>query len=509
MKFQKYLTEKYWGRVESRWTGMNLEIFENPSKKEFLDAAAIGIVEKYVRFIADPKRKKVYVWSANAIHADMVPEIYNKSYANVIFKVLPGTAKQQGGRWVIIATDEVEVTPDRYNWIMQHDWSWADRYIEVTPWIKKLRIGKAYESKLEKYLTEKWVHSTNIRPFGKTLFVEIFQNPSKAEYRDAAKASKTGIIPALRGRLATGFITPQGDVWLWRGDVWHYDLPQDALNKIGSGTKGFHFGFSENEVSLYSSEFKQITKKLALKLVDRLAKIEPKLKTAQILIDDMYLDQIEEDAKWYLKTTVKVRQLEGDKFNVFTTRSGNQERKGFWSRSKKLNQTKQQVDKWIEKVKKDSETVEVINEKDLLKENRNIPGHLGTGPDVWDILLEPQDAPPETDSRGNYILYHGTILSTAKEIIKTKLVKLSKGWGTGVTTTPWEAKSYAGMKRIDVGGLKTGEKAAVLQMVIDKDWFHKQVVQREIGGHGKNEFLIRGDIVPQAIKKIKIWRTFP
>jgi len=439
MKFQKYLTEKYWGRVESRWTGMNLEIFENPSKKEFLDAAAIGIVEKYVRFIADPKRKKVYIWSANAIHADMVPEIYNKSYANVIFKVLPGTAKQQGGRWVIIATDEVEVTPDRYNWIMQHDWSWADRYIEVTPWIKKLRIGKAYESKLEKYLTEKWVHSTNIKPFGKTLFVEIFQNPSKAEYRDAAKASKTGIIPALRGRLATGFITPQGDVWLWRGDVWHYDLPQDALNKIGKGAKGFHFGFSENEVSLYSGEFKQITKKLALKLVDRLAKIEPKLKTAQILIDDMYLED-----------------LEGS-----------------------------------------------------VEEGRNIPGHMGSGPDVWDILLEPQDTAPETDVKGNYILYHGTVLSTAKEIIKTKLVKLSKGWGTGVTTTPWEAKGYAGMKRIDVGGLKTGEKAAVLQMVIDKDWFHKQVIQREIGGHGKNEFLIRGDITPQAIKKIKIWRTFP
>jgi hypothetical protein len=150
-----------------------------------------------------------------------------------------------------------------------------------------------------------------------------------------------------------------------------------------------------------------------------------------------------------------------------------------------------------------------VGEAEHLLESKNIPGHRAQGEDVWEVLLEPQDTPPETDSRGNYIVYHGTILSTAKEIIKTKLVKQSSGWGTGITTTPWEAKGYAGMKRIDVGGLETGEKAAVLQIVIDKNWFHKQVIQREVGGHGKNEFLIRGDIVPKAIKKIKIWRTFP
>jgi len=293
MKFQKYLTEKYWGRVESRWTGMNIEIFENPSKKEIVDASVTAFgVSRYVRFIADPKTKKMYVWSANLIHADVVPQIYNKSYSSIIFNVLPGIAKHEGGRWVVTSADETTVTPDRYNWVFQHDWKWADRYIDISQWLKTFRIGKAYESKVGKYLTEKWLHSIEIRPFGKTLYTEIFFNPTKAEYRDAAKASKTGVIPALRGRVATGFITSQGDVWLWRGDVWHYDLPQDALNKIGRGTKGFHFGFSENEVSLYSSEFKQITKKLALTLVDRLAKIEPRLKTARILVDDMYLEDL-------------------------------------------------------------------------------------------------------------------------------------------------------------------------------------------------------------------------
>ena len=290
--------------------------------------------------------------------------------------------------------------------------------------------------RFKRYLTEKWIHSANIKSLKKTLFTEIFYNPTKSEYRDVAKASKTGSIPAMRGRLATGFINARGDVWMWRGDIWHYDLPQDALDKIGKGKDDFHFGFSENEVSLYSVPGRQITKPLAQLLVDRLAQIEPKLKKAKyILVDDMYLE-------------------------------------------------------------------------DLL-ESRNIPGGMGQGEDVWEVLLMPQDTPPETDSRGNYILYHGTILSTAKEIIKTKLVKQSSGWGTGVTTTPWEAKGYAGMKRVDVGGLETGEKAAVLQMVIDKDWLHKMVIQREVGGHGKNEFLIRGDIVPKAIKKIKIWRTFP
>jgi hypothetical protein len=148
--------------------------------------------------------------------------------------------------------------------------------------------------KFEKYLTEKWIHSTKVRVGFQTkdpTIVEIFHNPSKSEYRDVAKASVTGSIPALRGRLATGFITSKGDVWLWRGDIWHDDIPPTARKVIGKGMKGFHFGFSKNELSLYTSFLSgQITPEILPKLVDRLAKIEPKLSTAMVYVDDMDMD---------------------------------------------------------------------------------------------------------------------------------------------------------------------------------------------------------------------------
>jgi hypothetical protein len=147
--------------------------------------------------------------------------------------------------------------------------------------------------------------------------------------------------------------------------------------------------------------------------------------------------------------------------------------------------------------------------KIYINERANIKGAQASGPDVWEWMLLPVDDPPKTDSKGNYILYHGTILSTAKEVIKTKLLRLSRGWGTGITTRPNEAASYANMKYLDVKGFETEEKAAVLEMVIDKDWFHKQRIHREVGGRGKNSFLVQGDIVPKAFKKVKIWKTFP
>ena len=147
--------------------------------------------------------------------------------------------------------------------------------------------------RLKNYLTEKWIHSTKVRVGRTPVTMEIFYNPSKSEYRDAAKAGQTGPIPALRGRLVTGFILPGGDVWLWRGDVWHYDLPQDARNAIGKGMKGFHFGMSKREVSFYTSkESGQLTSDMAFKLASRLSKIESGAKTAMIYMDDMDIDSV-------------------------------------------------------------------------------------------------------------------------------------------------------------------------------------------------------------------------
>lgn len=146
--------------------------------------------------------------------------------------------------------------------------------------------------RLKKYLTEKWIHSTKVRVLKKTHILEIFYNPSKGEYKDATKAGQETVLPTIRGRNVTGFILPNGDTWIWRGDVWHWDLPDDARKAIGRGTKGFHFGMGKNEISFYTTvESGQLKPDLALKLKLRLAKIEPNAKNAKIFIDDMALDQ--------------------------------------------------------------------------------------------------------------------------------------------------------------------------------------------------------------------------
>lgn len=146
--------------------------------------------------------------------------------------------------------------------------------------------------RLKKYLTEKWIHSTKVRigtrPKKDAEILEIFHNPTKGEYRDATEAGQSTVIPNIRGRHITGFILSSGEMWIWRGDVWHWDLPDSARKAIGKGTKGFHFGMGKNEISFYTTaESGQLQPDVALKLQLKLAKLEPAVKNAKIFIDDM------------------------------------------------------------------------------------------------------------------------------------------------------------------------------------------------------------------------------
>ena len=129
-----------------------------------------------------------------------------------------------------------------------------------------------------------------------------------------------------------------------------------------------------------------------------------------------------------------------------------------------------------------------INERQPI----SIPGYSSIG-----LELHPKDTPPEIVN-GNYILYHGTTAKTAKTIITNRLLKQTKGWGIGITTTYRDAEPYALMKSLDIK-----DRKVVLRIEVDKEWLDAQEIHREIGGRGVNQFLIQGDIPSGAIKSIR------
>lgn len=127
----------------------------------------------------------------------------------------------------------------------------------------------------------------------------------------------------------------------------------------------------------------------------------------------------------------------------------------------------------------------------------NWPSRKGTGDDPHDT-----DAPPERTPNGDYVFYHGTDLNNATKILSERRIGLDN-WGlAGINTTISNAQTYASIK-----GSSTKSPSTVLKIIVDKNWFQQQQVTREVGGNGKDSWLIQGEIPPSAIKSINIQRV--
>lgn len=117
-----------------------------------------------------------------------------------------------------------------------------------------------------------------------------------------------------------------------------------------------------------------------------------------------------------------------------------------------------------------------------------------------------RDTPPERTEDGDFVLYHGTSIAGAAAIQRERRLMPDDLGVVGVTTVPGAAQTFAAMK----GG---GE---VLRLVIDQRWLSAQSVVREIGGRGRDQFLIqsadsyeqlgrRFDGVPsEAVKSVSV-----
>lgn len=124
------------------------------------------------------------------------------------------------------------------------------------------------------------------------------------------------------------------------------------------------------------------------------------------------------------------------------------------------------------------------------------PYRKGTGDDPRE-----QDTPPIRTANGDFILFHGTSLKRAKQIADERMIR-PDNWGTaGVNTTASNAGTYAAMK-----ASKEKDRSAVLRLVVDKSWLMQQEITREVGGNGRDSWLISGEIPSAAIKQISIER---
>jgi hypothetical protein len=139
---EEYLTRGKSTMTLSRDPGDNsYEIFKNPTKDDF---KSLG---KVIRFTANNRTQEVYAWIFNkGHHADTskavgIPHRYNDP------DMLMGAAEWTGSVWEFIESDFLKSFRGRMGAedrkyltaLLSRDWSWADKYVLVTPKIKSIR----------------------------------------------------------------------------------------------------------------------------------------------------------------------------------------------------------------------------------------------------------------------------------------------------------------------------------------------------------------------------------
>lgn len=120
-----------------------IDVYENPSLSEM----AKNFDKEKVRFFASAKKKKIYVWNGNlAVHWDVYHNATEIDFSAMgDYKEgneLEGIAKWNAGRYVMTEAHMLSWErsgSDVVKKFFKCDWSWADKYIVITPWLDKNR----------------------------------------------------------------------------------------------------------------------------------------------------------------------------------------------------------------------------------------------------------------------------------------------------------------------------------------------------------------------------------
>ena len=147
MRFEKYLQEKYMGSSKVTYGAGRkklISIYMNPTSLE-LKMAVEDSRDKDLRFLADNLNKKVFVWSSGLLHWEVWEKNIYPKYGKgrdmdveETDNILTGIAKLQGNKAVMMDSD-AQLTYGRSKDIAETDWTWMNKYVNATQWLKKLR----------------------------------------------------------------------------------------------------------------------------------------------------------------------------------------------------------------------------------------------------------------------------------------------------------------------------------------------------------------------------------
>lgn len=119
------LREAYEGSIVSNMDGKYVEVFVNPTKKEMRDAAQDenNTMKPFVRFIADYKRKKLWIWRANCNHQVIDTDLGLDTTAN---DSLWGVAEFKDGNLNFLSSDDAALSKSfprfREKWKDEDEW---------------------------------------------------------------------------------------------------------------------------------------------------------------------------------------------------------------------------------------------------------------------------------------------------------------------------------------------------------------------------------------------------
>jgi len=144
MTTETILIEKYLKRTKSSVPGKGtIPIFVNPTVADRKGPEGLG---KIIRFTLDNKKKKAYAWGYDQAHHVDVSRGVGIKHRYDDPDLLTGVATWMGGKYVFSSSDMLKdfkqmVSSEReyITALLDNDWSWANRCIEVDSTLDKLR----------------------------------------------------------------------------------------------------------------------------------------------------------------------------------------------------------------------------------------------------------------------------------------------------------------------------------------------------------------------------------
>ena len=136
------------------------EIFVNPTKKELDIVYNEEPYNEYysgIRFIADNKNKKLYVFNSNLLHGYAVEKIFKAKRITFDLNYQLITGIIENNDYTVTNSDSLlfdlkRAGNDAYmylKFLLKTDWSWIDKYIYFSDWWKTIMIPELQEQLVE------------------------------------------------------------------------------------------------------------------------------------------------------------------------------------------------------------------------------------------------------------------------------------------------------------------------------------------------------------------------